>query len=102
MSWFAVASELQVDWRNATGPGFAQILAQRLPFYGNLIEQNNFVLNETNSSQNVQQNVPQNVPQNVTQNVPQNVTQNVPQNVTQTVPPNLAQNSTLNGTQSPP
>jgi len=37
MNWFAVASELQMDWRNATGPGLAQLLGNHLPFYGDLI-----------------------------------------------------------------
>jgi len=52
MSWFAVASELQADWRNATGPAFAQLLATYLPFYGNLITQQNFTANLTNASTN--------------------------------------------------
>jgi len=42
MGWFAVASELQMDWRNSTGQGLMQLLNQRLPFYGNLIVQQNF------------------------------------------------------------
>jgi len=39
MGWFAVASELQMDWRNSTGSGLLQLLNQRLPFYGDLIVQ---------------------------------------------------------------
>jgi len=52
MSWFAVASELQMDWRNATGPGFAQLLTTYLPFYGNLITQQNYTTNITNITAN--------------------------------------------------
>jgi len=37
MNWFAVVSELQGDWRNATGPGLAQLLGTHIAFYGDLI-----------------------------------------------------------------
>jgi hypothetical protein len=37
MTWFAVGSELQSDWRRSTGQAFATILSNRLPFYKNLI-----------------------------------------------------------------
>jgi len=121
MSWFAVASELQVDWRNATGVAFGQLLAARLPFYGNLIEQNAFTLAQgQNSTQNNTQNVQNNTQngqinaqngqnnaqngqnntlngQNNTQNVPNN-TQNETQN---TNPNNIAQNPNLNVPQNP-
>jgi len=50
MGWDDVSSELQADWRNATGPGYTQLLATYLPFYGNLITQKNFTANLTNSS----------------------------------------------------
>lgn len=36
-TWVAVAAELQNDWRNETGEQLAGLLAQHLPFYGNVI-----------------------------------------------------------------
>lgn len=37
ITWVAVAAELQADWRRPTGQGLAQVMAENLPFYGNLI-----------------------------------------------------------------
>jgi len=51
MSWDAVASELQADWRNPTAPGYAQLLSVYLPFYGNLVTLYNYVPpNATNAT----------------------------------------------------
>lgn len=36
-TWVAVAAELQNDWRNKTGEQLAGLMAQHLPFYGNVI-----------------------------------------------------------------
>lgn len=36
ITWVAVGAELQGDWRNSTGPQLGQIMAEHLPFYGNL------------------------------------------------------------------
>ena len=37
ITWVAVAAELQGDWRSPTGQDLAAIMAEYLPFYGNLI-----------------------------------------------------------------
>jgi hypothetical protein len=36
ITWGAVGAELQGDWRNVTGADLGQIMAEHLPFYGNL------------------------------------------------------------------
>ena len=41
ITWFAVSCELQLDWRKPTGQAFAKLLAEHLPFYGNLIGSHN-------------------------------------------------------------
>jgi hypothetical protein len=41
MTWFMVGCELLVDWRNAGGDPFANLLHEYLPFYGNLIDSYN-------------------------------------------------------------
>jgi len=38
MTWFAIACELQRDWRNSTAEGFTQIIKEHLPWYGYLID----------------------------------------------------------------
>lgn len=47
MSWFAVGCELLVDWRNATGTAFRDLLHEYLPFYGNLIDSYNHHTNQS-------------------------------------------------------
>jgi nicotinamidase-related amidase len=37
MTWFAIACELQVDWRRPTGEDFANLVKTYLPWYSNLI-----------------------------------------------------------------
>jgi len=44
MTWFAIACELQGDWRNSTGEGFTQIVSENLPWYGYLISSWNWTL----------------------------------------------------------
>jgi hypothetical protein len=44
MTWFAIACELQGDWRNSTGEGFTQIISENLPWYGYLISSWNWTL----------------------------------------------------------
>jgi nicotinamidase-related amidase len=34
---WAIASELQVDWRSSTGPLYTKLMMDYLPFYGNLV-----------------------------------------------------------------
>ncbi len=41
MSWFAVSAELQRDWRRDTGQRLAQLYAERVVAYGNLISSHN-------------------------------------------------------------
>lgn len=36
-TWVAVGAELQRDWRNPTAQDFGYIMAEQLPFYGNLM-----------------------------------------------------------------
>jgi len=52
MSWFTVASELQRDWRAPTGNGLAELFADYLPFYGNLITTHNSLNNTETSNTN--------------------------------------------------
>jgi nicotinamidase-related amidase len=48
MTWFAIACELQRDWRTMeTVEGFTNILKDHLPFYANLIESYNQQSNST-------------------------------------------------------
>jgi nicotinamidase-related amidase len=44
MTWFAIACELQGDWRDSTGEGFTQIVSENLPWYGYLINSWNYTL----------------------------------------------------------
>jgi len=44
MTWFAIASELQGDWRNSTAEGFTEIISEYLPWYGYLISSWNWTL----------------------------------------------------------
>ncbi|RLB65242.1 MAG: hydrolase [Deltaproteobacteria bacterium] len=37
MTWVAVGAELQADWRNPTEEAFGRVMAEHLPFYGNVI-----------------------------------------------------------------
>lgn len=38
VNWFAVAGELQKDWRNPTAGALFGVVAKHLPFYGNLVD----------------------------------------------------------------
>jgi len=48
ITWFAIASELQLDWRNETGSEFAAIVGTHLPWYGHLISSYQSVYDQYN------------------------------------------------------
>jgi len=69
MTWFAIACELQLDWRNAdTVEGFTDILREHLPWYSNVMESFTFL---TQSQQPTQQPQPSKQPQPSQQPTPQ-------------------------------
>jgi nicotinamidase-related amidase len=54
INWFAVACELQGDWRNDTGAGLAKLFGTYLPFYGNLITSLNHIKSGSSVSASTQ------------------------------------------------